>query len=138
MVNYLSRFIPNLSSNLTNLRKLISESVPWNWTTAEDKEFKAVKQLVADVRTLRYYNPKQPLTIECDASCFGLGAVVYQDEGVIGYASRTLTATERNYAQIEKELLAILFACIRFDQLVVGNPKVTVKTDHKPLINVFR
>ncbi|XP_055619559.1 uncharacterized protein K02A2.6-like [Toxorhynchites rutilus septentrionalis] len=138
MVNYLSRFIPNLSANLTNLRKLISESVPWRWTEAEDNEFKCVKLLVADFRTLKYYNPMNPLTIECDASCFGLGAAVYQEEGVIGYASRTLTATERNYAQIEKELLAILFACVRFDQLVVGNPKVSIKTDHKPLINVFR
>lgn len=57
---------------------------------------------------------------------------------MIGYASQTLTATERNYAQIEKELLAILFACVKFDQIVVGNSMVTVKTDHKPLVNVFR
>ncbi|XP_053692358.1 uncharacterized protein K02A2.6-like [Sabethes cyaneus] len=138
MVNYLSRYIPNLSANLTNLRKLISESVTWSWGKAEDDEFECVKRLVSDVKTLRYYNPKAPLVIECDASCFGLGVAVYQNEGVIGYASRTLTPTERNYAQIEKELLAILFACVRFDQLVVGNPKVTIKTDHKPLINVFR
>ncbi|XP_065080058.1 uncharacterized protein K02A2.6-like [Ochlerotatus camptorhynchus] len=138
MVNYLGRFIPNLSSNLTNLRKLISDEVPWRWTNIEVEEFNRVKGLVADVGTLQYYNPRKPLTIECDASCFGLGVAVYQDEGIIGYASRTLTATERNYAQIEKELLAILFACVRFDQLVVGNPKTIVKTDHKPLISIFR
>ncbi|XP_058827893.1 uncharacterized protein K02A2.6-like [Topomyia yanbarensis] len=140
MVNYLSRFIKNLSANLTNLRKLISESVPWQWTSVEDEEFNRVKLLVADVRTLRYYNVNQPLTIECDASCFGLGVAVYvyQTDGVIGYASRTLTPTERNYAQIEKELLAILFACTRFDQLIVGNPKTVIKTDHKPLISLFQ
>lgn len=137
MVTYLSKFIRNLSINLTNLRKLISETVPWRWTNIENEEFKRVKELVANVKTLQYYNPKEPLTMECDASCFGLGVAVYQEEGVIGYASRTLTATERNYAQIEKELLAILFACVRFDQLVVGNPKTIVKTDHKPLINIF-
>ncbi|XP_055539500.1 uncharacterized protein LOC129726612 [Wyeomyia smithii] len=104
----------------------------------EEGEFKSVKELVSDIGTLRYYNMNLPITIECDASCFGLGAAVYQQDGVIGYASRTLTATEKSYAQIEKELLAILFACIRFDQLVVGNPKVTIKTDHRPLINIFQ
>ncbi|XP_055528065.1 uncharacterized protein K02A2.6-like [Wyeomyia smithii] len=120
------------------MRKLISNSVSWQWTAVEEGEFKSVKELVSDIGTLRYYNMNLPITIECDASCFGLGAAVYQQDGVIGYASRTLTATEKSYAQIEKELLAILFACIRFDQLVVGNPKVTIKTDHRPLINIFQ
>lgn len=96
-----------------------------------------MQSLAADARTLRYYDVGQPITIECDASCFGLGALIYQNDGVIAYASRTLTATERNYAQIEKELLAILFACFRFDPLIVGYPKATVKTDHKPMLNIF-
>ena len=54
------------------------------------------------------------------------------------YASRALTATERNYAQIEKELLAIVFACEKFDQCVYGREKVHVQSDHKPLEFVFR
>ncbi|XP_038106836.1 uncharacterized protein K02A2.6-like [Culex quinquefasciatus] len=138
MVNYLSRFIPNLSANFTVLRRLISEKEPWIWSEREEEEFKRVKQLVADTRTLQYYNVNEPIVVECDASSFGLGAAIFQSRGVIGYASRTLTATEKNYAQIEKELLAILFACVRFDQLIVGNPKTTVKTDHKPLVTVFK
>ncbi|XP_058828067.1 uncharacterized protein K02A2.6-like [Topomyia yanbarensis] len=101
MVNYLSRFIPNLSANFTILRRLISEKEAWIWSEKEDEEFDRVKRLVADTGTLQYYNKK-------------------------------------NYAQIEKELLAILFACVRFDQLIVGNPKTTIKTDHKPLVNVFQ
>ncbi|XP_058828416.1 uncharacterized protein K02A2.6-like [Topomyia yanbarensis] len=128
----------NNSANLTNLRKLIVDTVPWKWTAIEEEEFNRVKSLAADSGTLRYYNVNQPLTIECDASCFGLGVVVFQSDGIIGYASRTLTQTEKNYAQIEKELLAILFACVRFDQLIVGNPKTVVKTDHKPLVNLFK
>ncbi|XP_039451539.1 uncharacterized protein K02A2.6-like [Culex pipiens pallens] len=137
MVTYLSRFIPNLSAAFTRLRRLISEKEPWRWTREEDEDFSKVKSLVSDITTLRYYNVREPLTIECDASCFGLGVAVFQKDGIVGYASRTLTDTEKNYAQIEKELLAILFACVRFDQLIVGNPQTTVKTDHKPLINIF-
>lgn len=138
MTTYLSRFIPNLSSNCTNLRKLISEKEPWEWNTIQETEFQNLKSLVSDVKTLRYYDRRLPLVIECDASSFGLGVAVFQEKGIIGYASRTLTKTERNYAQIEKELLAILFACTRFDQLVVGNLHTIVKTDHKPLISIFK
>lgn len=138
MTTYLSRFIPNLSASSTNLRKLISEKEPWVWSEVQDKEFNRLKSLVSDIKTLRYYDVRQPLVIECDASSFGLGVAVFQQDGIIGYASRTLTKTERNYAQIEKELLAILFACTRFDQLVVGNPKTIIRTDHKPLINIFK
>lgn len=102
MITYLSRFIPNLSASCTNLRKLISEKEPWAWNNVQDAEFGRLKSLVSDIKTLRFYDVHQPLVIECDASCFGLGAAVFQQDGIIGYASRTLTKTERNYAQIEK------------------------------------
>ncbi|KAK9722240.1 RNase H-like domain found in reverse transcriptase [Popillia japonica] len=91
----------------------------------------------ATAPTLKYFNVNEPVIIECDASDYGLGVALYQNNAVIGYASRTLTKTERNYTQIEKELLAVVFACIRFDQLITANPKVTVKTDHKPLLSIL-
>jgi hypothetical protein len=68
----------------------------------------------------------------------GLGAAVCQSVKKVGYASRTLTFTEKGYAQIEKELLSIVFACTRFDQILVGNNKIIVKTDHRPLIDTFK
>ncbi len=77
-----------------------------------------------------------PVEIEADASCKGLDAVIRQRGEDIAYASRTLTAAEKNYAQIEKELLAIVFACKRFQQFVVGN-SATAITDHKSFINIF-
>lgn len=103
----------------------------------QNDEFLKLKGLVSDIAALQYYDVSQPVVIECDASSYGLGAAVFQKGGVVGYASRTLTSTEKNYAQIEKELLAIVFACTRYDQLVVGNPRIIIKTDHKPLINIF-
>lgn len=75
--------------------------------------------------------------MECDASSQGLGVVIYQRNSIIAYASRTLTKSEKNYAMIEKELLAIVFGCTRFDKFLVGNPKVTVRIDHKPLLAIF-
>ena len=68
---------------------------------------------------LCYYCLNDQVTIQCDASQSGLGATMMQN-GPVAYASWALTPTETRYAQIEKELLAIMFACERFDAYVYG------------------
>ena len=78
---------------------------------------------------LRYYNLQEEVTLQCDASQSGLGAALMQNGQPIAYASRALTPTETRYAQIEKELLAIVFACDRFDAYVYGRDLVNMATD---------
>ena len=97
-----------------------------------------MKKALTSTPVLQYYDVKKPVCIQCDASDGGLGAGLLQDGLPVVYASRALTATERNYAQIEKELLAIVFACEKFDQYVYGREKVHVQSDHKPLEVIFR
>ena len=75
--------------------------------------------------------------MQVDASKFGLGAVILQDNRPVAYASKSLTQAEVNYAQIEKEMFAILFGCKRFHQYVYGH-RITVETDHKPLVTIMR
>lgn len=87
---------------------------------------------------LRYYNLREKVTIQCDASQHGLGAVLPQGEQPVAYASRALPPTEENYEQIEKELLAIVFACEKFDACIYGRDSIRVQTDHKPLDSIFR
>ena len=72
-----------------------------------------------------------------DASQYGVGAVLLQNDQPIAYSSRTLTETQTRYAQIEKEALAIVHGCKRFHFFIYGHPKVTVETDHKPLEMIF-
>ena len=87
----------------------------------------------------RYSNttkPSKPLVLQCDASEKGLDASLLQDGKPIAYASRALTCTEINYAQIEKELLVIVFGVERFHQYTYGR-KVVVDSDHKPLETIF-
>ena len=75
-----------------------------------------IKLLVVSIPVLAFYDTRKYVTIQCDASQNGLGATLLQEGRSVSYASRALTSAENNYAQIEKELLAIVFACERFDQ----------------------
>ena len=80
---------------------------------------------------LKYFEPKEELTLQSDASDTGLGAVLTQNEQPIAFASRALSDAETRYAQIE-ELLAVVFGLEKFHQYTYGRP-VTVQSDHKPL-----
>lgn len=137
VITYLSRFIPNLSNESIHLRHLTQDKTEWNWCKNAEKEFKILKSLISNEKTLKYFDRNKPLLIECDSSEAALGAAVFQDNQPVAYASRTLSKTEKKYAQIEKKLLAIVFACKRFDQLIVGNKRIIIKTDYKPLLNIF-
>ena len=81
---------------------------------------------------LKYNNHKEELTVQCDASDKGLGAALIQKGQPIAFASRALTDPKTCYAQIEKEMLAVVFTLNKFVQYIYGRP-VTVQSDHKPL-----
>ena len=104
---------------------------------AQQTAFEKLKEMVTRTPVLRYYNLKEEVTLQCDASQSGLGAALMQNGQPVAYASRALTPAETCYAQIEKELLSIVFACDRFDAFVYGRDLVNVETDHKPLEAIF-
>ena len=131
-VQYLSKFLPQLSDICEPLRKLAVKGVEWCWLEAHDEAVEKVKQLVTTTPVLKYYDPKEELTLQCDASETGLGAALLQNGQPVAYASRALTETETYYAQIEKELLSVMFGLEKFHQYTYGRP-VTVNSDHKPL-----
>ena len=134
MVNYLAKYVNNLSSISEPLRRLVNAK-EFVWGPDQQAAFEKLKTVLVSPPILQYYDPAKHPVIQCDASSVGLGAVLLQDGRVVEYASKALTKTEQNYAQIEKETLAILFSLRKFDHLVVGR-QVTVETDHKPLINI--
>lgn len=90
---------------------------------------------------LKFFDERRKTKLSADASKFGLGAVLLQQFGSrwhpVSYASRALTATECNYAQIEKEALALSFACEKFHAYIYGKT-VTAETDHKPLVTIAK
>lgn len=72
---------------------------------------------------LKYYNIQEEVTLQCDASQSGLGAAMMQNGQPVAYALQALTLMETRYAQIEKELLAVVFACDHFDAYIYGHSK---------------
>ena len=136
LVNYLSKFTPHLSSVCEPLRRLVDRDRPFSWLPQHDEAFKEIKALISSAPTLKFFDAAKPVTLECDASSVGLGAVLLQEGQPVAFASRALSATERNYAPIEWEALAVVFACEHFDSYILGK-HVTVYSDHKPLETIL-
>ena len=108
-MTYLSNFIPSTSQKSAPLRQLLQKDVACSWREAENKAFESLKTAISSTPVLKFFDPKQPVSLCVDASSKGLGAVILQNNQPVAYASKALTESQQNYAQIEKEMLAIVF-----------------------------
>ena len=137
LLNYYARFLPNLASTLHPLHALLCQDQPWQWSDLCEQAFQAAKQKLVEAPVLAHYNPEHPIVLAGDASAYGIGAVISHklpdgSERPVAYASRTLTKSERNYAQVEKEALSLVFSVRKCHQYLYGH-SLTILTDHKPL-----
>ena len=111
IVNYLSKFLPNISTITEPLRQLEAKCVEWHWDDNQQKAFDEVKTLITCHPVLQCYDVTKEVTRQCDASQSGVGAALLQEGHLVAFTSRALTPNERNYAQIEKKLSHS--ACLR-------------------------
>ncbi|XP_036002862.1 uncharacterized protein K02A2.6-like [Fundulus heteroclitus] len=141
LVNYYGKFLPDLSTVLAPLYKLLHKDSWWKWQQAQEEEFQQVKRLLHSDRLLVHFDPAKEVVLSCDASPYGVGAVLShrledRTEKPISYVSRTLTTAEQGYSQLEKEGLAVVFAVRRSHQYLYGR-QFAIFTDHKPLMGLF-
>ena len=109
----------------------------WNWSAECEEAFIKVKKNIIEAPLIIYFNPDKELVLQVDSSKDGLGAALLPDGKPIEYASRAPTSPEQNWAQIEKETLAVVFGLEHFDQYTCGR-KVVIENDHKPLAAILK
>lgn len=141
MINYYSKFIKNYADIMEPLYALLRKDNCWDWSQKCNQAFNLAKQKLMSSEILVQYDTNLPLKITCDASPNGVGAVLshtFKDntDRVIAYASRALSKAEKNYSQLDREALAIVFAVKIFHQYVYGRCFI-LETDHKPLTYIF-
>ena len=141
LINYYGKFTHNLASLLHPLNSLLQTHSKWLWTAECEESFQKAKDQIASAKVLTHYDPTLPITLVADASAYGVGAVIshISPDGVerpIAFASRSLTTSERNYAQLEKEALSLIFGVKKFHRYLYGR-KFTLVTDHKPLTTIL-
>ena len=134
-VNYLAKFIPNLSEHAKPLRDLCKER-QFIWGDDQAKAFQSICSLIIDAPTLSFYSGGE-VTLSTDASSHSIGATILEDGKPLEFAAKSMTDCQTRYSQIEKELLAILFVCERFKYYVIGQERVVVETDHLPLVGLM-
>ena len=131
----INQFSSDLSSKIKLLRDLLSTKNQWMWAPSQQKAFAETKAKLSSPRILALYNPAAKTTVSAD---FGLGGVLSQKQPSgqwqpISYISQSLTSEEWRYAQVEKECLAVTWACKWFADLLIGK-EFLIETDHKPLL----
>ncbi|KAL5502755.1 hypothetical protein EMCRGX_G009576 [Ephydatia muelleri] len=119
---------------------LLWKQARWNWTTDCSTAFEKVKRLIASELVLTHFTPDRPLVLSCDASAYGLGALLSHNgpggERPIAFASQTLADSEQKDSPIEKEELALVGGIKRLEQYLLGN-QFTLITDHQPLASIL-
>ena len=137
MVTYMSPFIQDLSAQTADLRELLKKDTEFVWSPSHQAAFDKLKGMICKETTLSHFDSTKKSVIQVDASQKGIGAALLQDGKPVAFASKSLSDAETRYANIERELLAVVFGCERFHTYVYGN-KFQVDSDHKPLEMITR
>ena len=140
LVGYYRKFVERFSSLAKPLTDMLKKGKEWQWTDLEQESFEILKEKLIEFPILQYPDFSQPFILTTDASGYALGAVLSQGtpgkDRPVAYASRTLNGAELNYSTVEKECLAIVWACKHFRPYLLGKP-FQIWTDHKGLTWIF-
>ena len=142
MFNYLSKFILNAAELSHPLNELLKSKVEFVWGTPQADAFQKIKHALVSPPVLMPFDPNVETRLSADASSFAIGAVLEQKSAgsntfkPVHFVSRALIPAEVSYAQIEKEALAVSWACERLSMYLKGL-QFSILTDHKPLVSLL-
>lgn len=136
-------FIPFIARETTHLRELTTKHAKFRWTRVHQREFDNLRRALHESACLTFFDVNLPTFLLVDAHRDGLCAMLCQGEDIehlstVAISSRATTDVEKRYPQIDLEAMAINHGLTKMKIYLVGNPCVTIVTDHKPLIPIFR
>ncbi|UYV77576.1 K02A2.6-like [Cordylochernes scorpioides] len=137
LYNYLGKFIPNLAASTSNIRGILKKNLVWHWGPRQDTEFHHIKECVRNAPSLGHYDKTKTLVLQCDASKDAMGAALLQENRPLAFASASFNDSQKQYSQIEKELLSIYYGCKKFEYLLLGHTFI-IQTDHQPLLPLIQ
>ena len=137
LVNYLNRFSPHLAELSEPLREICRQNVEFELNESVCVAFSRTKEEISKNMTLPYFNPRSSTSLQTDASKKGLGAVILQDSRPVMFASRALTGAEKNYQNLERECLAMIWGMEKFHYFLYGK-QFTLETNQKPLVSIYK
>ena len=136
LVNFFGRMIPRFSNTSQPLHELRRKDKPFIWEQSHQNAFDSLLKSLSAQPVLKPYDLQQEATLTTDSSSVAIGGVLTQNGAPVIYVSRTLTSAERNYSNIEREGLAVVWCVLRLQQLLLGR-KFNLVSDHRPLIKLF-
>ena len=141
IVNFCKQFIHDYSTITAPLRLLTKKGQLFHWSEAQQKAFSTLKDRLCSAEVMAYYNPQAQAKLTVDASPYGLGAILSQQQAdglfrPVAYGSKALTPVESRYSQTEREALAVLWGCEHFHYYLYDR-HFTIETDHKPLVTAL-
>uniref|UniRef100_A0A5S6QND2 RNA-directed DNA polymerase n=1 Tax=Trichuris muris TaxID=70415 RepID=A0A5S6QND2_TRIMR len=141
LLSYYGVFVREMRNLRAPLDNLLKKETTFVWSTTCQAAFDKAKLILQSNLLLTHFDPTVDVVVAADASNNGLGAVIFHrfpdgKEKPIAHASRSLLPAEKNYSQIEKEALALVFAVEKFHRFVLGR-RFTLLTDHQPLLAIF-
>jgi hypothetical protein len=132
LANVFRKFVDNLSTIAKPLTDLTKANIPYLWGAAQQNSFERIKTALTSTPVLKMPDTAKDFTVVCDASAYGMGAVLMQEDHPVAYWSRLLNPAQQNYTVTERELLAVVEA-LKHWRCYLGDKSFTVVTDHSPL-----
>ena len=130
--SYFKHYIQGYVKLVAPLRKLTEKSVPFAFEGAAVTAFEGLKYCLTHAPVLALPDADLPFEVVVDASGFGCGAVLLQNQRPVAFHSYKFSSAERNYPTGEQELLAVVTASRQWRCHLEGGKEVVVVTDHKP------
>jgi len=137
VINYYRNHVPSLALHAAPLYALLNSNAKFVWLETHSKAFSTIKELASARIPLHPINVGDPFHLYTDASSVAIGAVLKQDNQIVGFFSHKLNPAEQRYPTFDREALAVVSALKHFKYLLLRSP-VSVFPDHKPLLSRFQ